>query len=256
MADDLGLNSILFGGDTGGGGTPSSSGFNLSGIEGPSGISPQGFNLGGGAADINLPGVPSSPEGGGGWWGNLMGGLGKAVDPLTSFARGIAPVAGLAQTGLGAASSIMGMRQGAQANKALEQSMHTQRDIAGAALPEATKLTAAGGEAMLGGPLPPGITAQVDAWKQKATAEINSYLAHAGIADSTEHEKWKAYIDQQGYLMGQQLASGLYGQGLQGLGVAGGSASGLASTAGSMAQGVPSQIAGANKALSSLIAQG
>src|SRR6266446_4317529 len=99
MADDFGLNSILFGGDTGGG-APSAQGFNL-------------WTYGGGSADINLPGVPSSPEsGGGGWWGNLMGGLGKAVDPLTSFARGIGPAAGLAQAGLGTANSIMGMQQG------------------------------------------------------------------------------------------------------------------------------------------------
>src|SRR6266446_10676758 len=115
MADDFGLNSILFGGDSGGG-APSTQGFNLSGIEAPSGISPQGFNLGtygGGSADINLPSAPPAPDsGGGGWWGNLMGGLGKAVDPLTSIARGIGPVAGLATAGLGTANSIMGMQQG------------------------------------------------------------------------------------------------------------------------------------------------
>jgi hypothetical protein len=265
MADDLGLNSILFGGDSGGG-APSipSGGFNLSGIEAPSGISPQGLNLGtygGGGADVNLPGVPTSPDsGGGGWFSNLMGGLGKTLSPVGDFAKSAFPyigdIAKLGAAGAGIGSSILGMQQGGKANQALDQSMRTQRQIAGAALPEATKLTAAGGEAMLGGPIPPGIQAEVDAWKQKASAEINSYLAHAGIADSTEMAKWQAYIDQQGYLMGQQLSSGLYGQGLQGLGVAGSGAGGLASTAGQMSAGVPQAISGANKALAQLSAQG
>lgn len=258
MADGLDLGSFnLFGGDTGGG-APSipSGGFNLSGIESPSFPSLPGLNFGGGSGDINVPASPT-PDigGGGGWFGNLMGGLGKTLDPLAGFAKSIGPLAQLGTAGAGIANSIMGMQQGAQANRGLNQAMRTQRDIAGAALPEATKLTAAGGEAMLGGPLPAGIQAQVDAWKQKATAEINSYLANAGIANSTEQAKWQAYIEQQGYLMGQQLASGLYGQGLQGLGVAGGSAGGLASTASQMSAGVPTAISGANRALAQLTAQ-
>ena len=265
MADfpDLGGFSLT-GGDTPDiGSSIPSGGFSFGGGSIPSSIPGAGLSFGGGGLDAS--GIPaggfdtsgiSAPSGGGGWWDNLSGGLGKAIDPVLGFAKAAAPFAQLGTAGAGIANSIMGMQQGAQANKALGQSMRTQRDIAGAALPEATKLTTAGGEAMLGGPLPPGIEAQVNDWKQRTRAEMNSYLSHAGIANSTEQAKWDAWIEQQGYLMGQQLAGGLYGQGLQGLGVAGGGAAGLASTAGQMGSGVPQSIAGANKALSQLTAQG
>jgi hypothetical protein len=263
MAEGLDLGSFnLFGGDTPS--TPSvpSGGFDLFGAGGGGGVPTGSYGLGAGSLDTSgIPGgslEAGAPSGGGsgGWFGNLMGGLGKTLDPIAGFAKNIGPIAQLGTAGAGIASSIMGMNQGAKANQALGQSMQTQRDISRAVLPEATKLTTAGGEAMLGGPLPEGIQAQVDAWKQKATAEMNSYLVNAGIASSTEQAKWQAYIEQQGYLMGQQLASGLYGQGLQGLGVAGGSAGGLASTAGQMSAGVPQAISGANKALAQLAAQG
>jgi hypothetical protein len=207
-----------------------------------------------GGAGSALPGTPAAPTGGGDWFSGLTKGLDKYLSPVAGLAKTISPLAGIASTGLGAAGSIMNMQRGATANRAMTQAMGTERQISQAALPEATKLTAAGGEAMLGGPIPEGIQAQVDAWKQKAQAEINSYLAHAGIADSTEMTKWQAYIDQQGYLMGQQLSSGLYTQGLQGLGVAGQGATGLSSSAAQMSAGVPSQISSVNSALAKLLA--
>lgn len=218
---------------------------------------------GGGAFPSSTPSLDAWAGGGAGsatptgsnWWADLTGGLNKFLGNAGSFAKTIGPIAQLGATGAGIGASIMGMKQAGQNQQLQRQAMNTQRDISRAVLPSATNLTEQGASAMLGGPLAPGIQAEVDAWKQKAQAEINSYLAHAGIQDSTMMAQWQAYIDQQGYLLGQQLSSGLYGQGLQGLGVAGQGASALASTATNMNAGVPSSIADANKALAQLTAQ-
>jgi hypothetical protein len=205
---------------------------------------------------LQAGGTPTPDAGGGGWLSNLTGGLGKIMSPVADVAKSASPLFGLGSAGASIANSIMGMKQGAQAQKATQQAMGTQRDISRAALPSATALTQEGATAMLGGPLPPGIQAQVDDFKRKSKAEINQYLSHAGIADSTMMAQWDAYIEQQATLYGQQLSQGLYGQGLQGLGVAGGGASALSSTAERMGAGVPSSIADANKALALLAAQG
>jgi hypothetical protein len=205
---------------------------------------------------LQAGGTPAQGGGGeGGWWSNLTGGLGKMLDPVASAAKAISPIAGLGAAGAGIAGSIMGMKQGGQARAAQQQAMGTQRDVSRAVLPSATALTQEGAAAMLGGPLPSGIQAQVDDFKRKSKAEINQYLSHAGIADSTMMAQWDAYIEQQATLYGQQLSQGLYGQGLQGLGVAGSGASALSSSATQLGAGVPSSISDANKALAMLAAQ-
>ncbi len=201
---------------------------------------------------LSESGVPQ----GGNWWDRMTSGLGGILGDVAGGAKAIGPLAGLAGTGAGIANSIMGMRQAGQSQAAQRQAMGTQRDISKAVLPSATALTEQGASAMLGGPLPSGIQAQVDDYKRRSMAQINAYLSHAGIADSTMMKEWEMYIDQEATLFGQQLAAGLYGQGLQGLGVAGSGASALSSTASQMSAGVPSSIAAANNSLSRLLAQG
>ena len=264
---DLG-NFSLFGGDTPDlGASIPSSGFNLYGAGGaPGGGFDWGaLNLGGGGAKLDTSGMPSpatggfdlgapAPNAGGGWWNNLGGGLNKTMDFIGSAAKPVSQIAGLGTAGVGIANAIMGMQQGRQMSEAQKQAMGTQRQISNAVLPSATQLTQGGASAMLGGPLPPGLQAQVDDFKRKSKAEINQYLSHAGIADSTMMAQWDAYIEQQSVLYGQQLAAGLYSQGIQGLGTAGTGASALASTATQMGAGVPSSISDANKALSKLAA--
>lgn len=226
---------------------------------------------GGGASIPSFGGGTGVPDlGGTDWFGKLTGGLSKLwsgtkslgsdlISPTGAEGKGPTPLSsilGIGATGLGAANSIMGMRQ-AGTNAAMQrQAMGTQRDISRAVMPSATELTQQGASMMLGGPLSSGIQAQVDDFKRKATAEINSYLAHAGIADSTEMAKWQMYIETQATLYGQQLASGLYGQGLEGLATAGGSASALSSTATNMNANVPASIEAVNKAIAKLQAQG
>jgi hypothetical protein len=279
MADfDLGgFTSALFGGDTPNiGESIPSGGFNLGDLGlGGSGSSslPGGglnFNLGGSAGlPMNdwlssfekslTPGVsspmPGNNNNGGDWFSNISKGLDKYMTPVAGLAKAISPLVGLGTAGAGIGNAIMGMQQGRQGQQAVQQAMGTERDISRAALPAATNLVNAGSTAMLGGPLTPGIQAQVDDFKRRSKAEINSYLSHAGIADSTMMAQWDMYIEQQATLYGQQLSQNLYGQGLTGLGVAGQGASALSGSAAAYGQNVPQSIYGANQALARLAAQ-
>ena len=253
----------LFGGDTPDiGASVPSGGFNLFGGDtggglGLGSVSPGAYSLFGGtgqpapALDTTMTQGPAPATG---WLANLTGGLDKIMSPVAGVAKAVTPLAGLASSGLGIANAISGMSQGAQAQRQLGQASRTQREIAATQLPQAEALTAAGSNAMLGGPLPSGLQAMVDDYKKRSKAQIDQYLAHAGISDSTVAAQWNMYIEQQAALYGQQLAAGLYGQGLQGLGVAGGGASALTSAATALGGNVPPSIKGANDALARLTA--
>jgi hypothetical protein len=240
-------------------------GFSLGGGDTPdigSSIPGAGLNFGGNSGSLGVPDWLSSFNSGAGsgggdssWLGSFTSGLDKVMSPISSVAKSISPILGLGASGLGIANSVNAMKQAGQNQQMQKQAMGTERDISRAALPAATNLVNAGSTAMLGGPLPSGIQAQVDDFKRKSMAEINQYLSHAGIADSTMMEQWKMYVDQQATLYGQQLSQGLYGQGLQGLGVAGQGANALASTSSNLNANVPSSIQEANKALGVLAAQ-
>src|ERR1043166_1648917 len=203
-------------------------GFSLGGGDTPdigSSIPGAGLNFGGNSGSLGVPdwlqnfssGAPNDTS----WLSSFTSGLDKVMSPISSVAKSVAPILGVGSSALGIANSVNTMKGAGQTQQAQKQAMGTERDISRAALPAATNLVNAGSTAMLGGPLPSGIQAQVDDFKRKGMAEVNAYLSHAGIADSTMMAQWQMYIDQQATLYGQQLAQGLYGQGLQGLNTAG-----------------------------------
>src|SRR5262245_51327742 len=185
----------LFGGDTPDiGSSIPSTGFNLGSGGGGGDFSKMfggglDFNLGGANTKLPTdwlsnftntltPGVsapmPGGGNGGGGtdWLSSITSGLDKYLNPVAGLAKAVTPLVGLGAAGAGIGNAVQGMRQGGQAQQAVKQAMNTERDISRAALPAATNLVNAGSTAMLGGPLPAGLQAEVDDFKRRSKAEI------------------------------------------------------------------------------------
>lgn len=180
------------------------------------------------------------------------GGGGGFLDTAAGFAKGIAPWAGLGLTGMGIASGIKGQQQGADQYKLLQKAQQFQQQTAAPAAAAGSALTSAGQQAMLGGPLPPQMEAQVQAWGEQARAQLRQYFAHAGISDSTMMQQMESWIVEQEQLMRNNLASSELSAGLAGISAAGGPATQMANTAQQQMGGQNNALAAANAAIAQI----
>jgi hypothetical protein len=110
---------------------------------------------------------------------------------------------------------------------------------------------------MLTGQLPPGMEAQAQKYEQDLISSVESYLAHAGIQDSTMREEYIAYAKQQGAIYRQQLAAQMLQSGYAGIGTALGPSQAAGGTAAAVLGGTGNQLTQANASLAKLLgAQG
>lgn len=189
--------------------------------------------------------TPDMGSGGGFSWDSILGGLGTA-------AQYVAPVAGLATTGMGIASGIQGMLQGAQQQKILHQAQRQQQQIAAPAAAAGAALTGAGQQAMLGGALPPQLESQVKQKTEEMRAQIRAYLAHAGITDSTMAQEYEGWIMEREQELRSQLSQNLLQSGYTGVATAMGPTGALAQEATGQMGGVASNLQSANRAIALL----
>jgi hypothetical protein len=152
--------------------------------------------------------------GGGDWFSNLFGSGGSN---LNSILGGVNNLAKLGVTGLGAASAIQGMGQGATQNKMALQSERGLRGIGTEFQQSALPLMTAGSSAMLGGSLPPGLQQQVEDYKRTAKGQLRDYYARNGIADSDTLARAEAEVDNRALMLQEQLAAQLYQSGTAGM---------------------------------------
>lgn len=209
----------------------------------------QGFSPGG-QYDISSVGAGS---GGGGGFGDWLGKLGSGFDSLGSAAKSAAPLIGLGTTAMGIYGGIKQQQQAADQMKVLQQQQRQQQAMAAPAAQAGGALTQAGAAALQGGALPPALEAQVEDWKNRARMQYKQMLASQGMTDSTAALQYDAWLETQAQKLRGDLAGGLYGQGLQGLGTALGPSATVSQTAMGLAGGTHGSIEAANKALHDLL---
>jgi hypothetical protein len=184
------------------------------GVYDPGGLTE--FNAGGNI--VYAPPAASAPSPGFGDW--LTRFAGGAADVLSGAPKWLDPALKLGATGLGAASSIMGMQRGAEQNQMLRDEQRRLASIAGPAAAAGGSLTAAGSAALTGGPLPAGLEAMVDKFKTDAMMKYRQYLSDTGQTDSSAALQMEAYIEREAAMYRQQLAEGLLQQGYGGISAA------------------------------------
>jgi len=194
-------------------------------------------------------GVPSSGAGGGG--ASLFGGGGSLNDVL----KGITPALGLATTGASLGAGIYGMTQAADQRAQLVKQQKQQAALAAPAAQAGGALTAAGSQAMLGGPLPQQLESQVEQFKQNAKMKIRDYLAKAGISDSTMATQFDTFIEMQADTLRSQLAQNLLQSGYSGIGAAMGPSGQVSATAQGLMGSTSDTINAANKSIALLMGQ-
>lgn len=179
------------------------------------------------------------------WFSDLMGGLGSA-------ARIATPLLGLGTAGLGLYSGIRGMQEAADVKQQNRGAQQIQQQAAQTALNSGQQLTNAGTAAMMGGALPEGLEAQARQWEDAYRAQVNQYLAKAGLGTSTTAAQWDPYIKQQAAIYRQQLASGLLAPGQTGLQTASQAGSALVGGNQATQTGIGTVLQSANQALAAL----
>jgi hypothetical protein len=180
--------------------------------------------------DKQAPAVPAegaAPAGTGNWFDTIMGGISKTGGVL----KAADPLLRLGATGLGAVSSIQNMRRGAQENKTASELRGDVRRFATPMAEQGSALATAGSSALLGGPLPAGLQAQVDQYRQALLAKLRDQYARAGIDVTTMMPQAEAYANQQAMAFAAQLAANLYASGNQGVQAGTGSLGNLAAAA-------------------------
>jgi len=217
-----------------------------------------GFDFGGfGGGDTNLDvgttmPTPAPSAGGGFSFGDLAqgakdvgGAIGKGVsgvlEPVSSVAKPLLPLAGLATAGMGIASGVQGAKQAAAQNRLARQAQQMQQQSASATQAAAAPLTQFGEQQLQAaqqGQVPAAIQARIQEWKQAAMAAANDYMARSGQGNSQAREQWLAYIEKQAKAMEasylqEEERLGLQGltQGAQTLASAGGQAGNVAASA-------------------------
>jgi hypothetical protein len=181
-------------------------------------LDPSGYSLGAGG------GVGGGGGGGldlGKWGTGALKFLGlDNATTLPGILKGAAPLAQLGMTGVGLARMGQAAAQQGQQQKILDTAQKTEQAIARPAAHYAETILPAAESAMLGGPLPPGLQAQVDQWKQQQTAKFRDYFARAGIDDSTMMKEVDGWVEQQSLILAQQLAQNLATSGMEAVGTA------------------------------------
>ena len=218
-------------------------------------------SLGGGGSTAAVPstsaealsgvGFGTAPDvgaGAGSGGGFSMGGFNDVL-------KGITPALGLATTGASLGAGIYGMTQAADQRKQLVQQQKQQADLAAPAAQAGGALTAAGSQAMLGGPLPQQLESQVEQFKQNAKMKIRDYLAKAGITDSTMATQFDTFIEMQADTLRSQLAQNLLQSGYSGIGAAMGPSGQVSATAQGLMGSTSDTINAANKSIALLMGQ-
>lgn len=172
--------------------------------------------------------------------------LGKIAEGALPFVK-----AGIGAGGLYA--GIKGLDYAGQQQKVLQEAEKTSAAAAAPGIAAAQQLIPAGTSAVLGGPLPPALEAQVEQFKANEKAKARQALAHMGFTDSTALQQMDAWIDMQADQLRAQLASGLLGAGVGA--VPGGVAGQAGQIAGQQAGSVTGAVTAANQALSQLLAR-
>ena len=220
------------------------SGLDTSGIYGLGGASPAGsptgYSFGGGGLNTAMP-PTQSPS----WYSDILGTVGKG-------AQAILPFLGLGTAGLGLYSGIKGMQQAGETRQQNQQATRTQQQAADTSLQTGQQLTTAGTQAMMGGALPPGLEAQAKQWEDAYRAQVNNYLAKAGMGTSSSAAQWEPYITQQAAIYRQQLASGLLAPGQTGLQTAANAGAQVVGSNQASQSGIGNVLQSANQALYAL----
>jgi hypothetical protein len=219
--------SGLFGGESS---TPSSFDF---GTRGSSSLAPGVLSAGAGAGsgaygaaaeggnipfNVNAPSAAPDVSGGGGdWWSALKGGVGDLFGSPNAALGTLGSLGKIGLTGMGIAGGIAGQKQAAEQVAMQKRAQQGLERAAAPAVATGGTRTTAGGQALMGGALPPELEAQVQQWKQRAIAEMNDRLAKMGITDSTMQQQYLTWINEQEQIQRGQLAGQLYQGVLQGI---------------------------------------
>jgi len=214
---------------------PSGGGYTLPSLGSQAGSSSP-FSLGG-----NVPQQPAPTS----WYSDILGTVGKG-------AQAILPFLGLGTAGLGLYSGIKGMQQAGETRQQNQQATRTQQQAADTSLQTGQQLTTAGTQAMMGGALPPGLEAQAKQWEDAYRAQVNNYLAKAGMGTSSSAAQWEPYITQQAAIYRQQLASGLLAPGQTGLQTAANAGAQVVGSNQASQSGIGNVLQSANQALYAL----
>jgi hypothetical protein len=194
------------------------------------------------AESFNLPSVdiPTSTD-----YLKTLGGYAKEAMPILQ-----------AGTTLGSgALGILGIQQAGQLTDIASKSAKTAQAAAKPAVASAQALTPAGTQALLGGPLPPELEAEVTAMMNNARAQIRQLAASLGIPEGTAEAQMEGWIQEQAATMRTQLAQGLLAGGTGATGAAVGAAGTAGELAGSQAASQTAAVTAANQALMRLLAQ-
>ena len=209
------------------------------------------YSFGGASPTLDTSGLlgitgsaPNIPTGGGDWLSTINSGL-----------KSITPALGLATTGASLGAGIYGMTQAADQRAQLMKQQKQQAALAAPAAQAGGALTAAGSQAMLGGPLPQQLESQVEQFKQNAKMKIRDYLAKAGISDSTMAQQFDTFIEMQADTLRSQLAQNLLQSGYSGIGAAMGPSGQVSATAQGLMGSTSDTINAANKSIALLMGQ-
>lgn len=188
----------------------------------------------GGLTDLPIGGLPSSmplPDFSGAgnfdvgtslppsWMGADVGapGGGDGGSPISGFIRDAMPFVGnalrLGVGGLGAYAGIQGLNRAGQQQGVLDRAQRTSEAAAAPGVAAAGKLIPAGTAALMGGPLPPELEAQVNTFINNAKMRARQTLAKMGLTNSDAAAQMDTWIDQQAAELRSKLAAGLLSSG-------------------------------------------
>jgi len=227
-----------------------------------SGTSSPMVDLSGAGLSLMGPGAPGGMDwaraipgavadaGGGFDWGSLFKTIGSGV---ADFSRVAAPALGL---GIGLTGAVRGVQAASEAGKQqniLHEAQKQEQRIAEPAANYAAAVIPAAQTAVLGGPLPPGLEAQVDKFRRDAISRYRDYFSRAGISDSTMMQQVESMVDEQAVILRSQLAERLATSGFEGSRVALGPEQAVADQATRQLGTTGAAIADANRAIAILL---
>ncbi len=186
----------------------------------------------------------------------------SALRTSGDVAKGALPYASLGLAGVGIAGGIESAKSLADTSKTTKKSTKTQERLSSEAEAAAAPLTSFGTSALEKGKAGTISTAdqqKIDNWAKGAKEKVRSYLAGAGLSDSSTLVDWENWIDQQKADFESSAALGEEDVGIKALSAGGdilataaSTSSGAAKTATSSSKTLTDLINDANKTLASL----
>lgn len=171
-----------------------------------------GGNFFPGEGGASNPFASVGPTAGGAAPGGDGGGAGIG-SALSGFAKDALPFLRLGTGVLGAGVGINALNSAGKQQAAMDRAQRTSEAAAAPGVAAAGQLIPAGTQAMLGGPLPPELEAQVNQFVNNARMKARQTLAKMGITDSTAAAQMDSWIDQQAQELRAKLAGGLVSTG-------------------------------------------